>query len=137
MTQTRLFTPFELFGIEVNEGWWPLIKPIYNRIQELNKSGANIEINQIKEKWGELCIYVSSAPEEIYNMIRDAEQRSIHICEDCGKPAESVISTHSWIYTLCPECLKKRGIKVDTTVKEFNRRMKEADSQIDNQYIKK
>ena len=112
----KLYTPFELFGVEVHKGWWPLIEPIYNRIQQLNVEGAGIEITQIKEKWGELCIYVSSAPDEIYEMIREAEELSIHICEDCGQPAERVWSTTGWIYTLCPDCLAERKIKVSCTV---------------------
>ena len=122
----ELHTPFELFGVEVDKGWWPLVKPIIDRIQELNKVGANIAITQIKEKWGELCIYVSGAPEEIYEMIRNAEKKSVHICEHCGKPAERVISRSFWIYTLCPECLRERKIKVFRTVEEFNNQKKEA-----------
>lgn len=122
----ELLTPFELFGAEVGKGWRPLVKPIYKRIRELNKAGANIEIDQIKEKWGELCIYVSGATEEINGMIREAEEKALHICEHCGQPAERVISNYSWIYTLCPECIKKKGIEVVATVDEFNRRMKEA-----------
>lgn len=108
----KLKTPFELFGVEVGKGWWPLVEPIYNRIQELNAVGASIEITQIKEKWGELCIYVSGAPDEIYEMIRDAEKKSIHVCEDCGAPTERVVGNCNWIYTLCPSCLNKRGIKI-------------------------
>lgn len=119
-------TPFELFGVEVGKGWWPLVQPIYNRIKELNKAGAHIEIDQIKEKWGELCIYVSGATEEIDEMIREAEEKSRYICEQCGKPGERIISSTSWVFTLCPDCIKKRGIEVDATVDEFNRRAKEA-----------
>ncbi len=119
---SKLCTPFELFGIEVGKGWWPLVYPIYHKIQELNKSGAKIEIRQVKEKWGALCIYVSGAPDEIRNMIREAEEKSIHVCEQCGKPAEPVISVRRWIYTLCPDCLRERGIEVDITVEELNRR---------------
>lgn len=126
MSKQELSTPFELFGVEVGKGWWPLVEPIYNRIQELNKAGSHIEIVQVKEKCGELCVYVSGAPEEIHDMIREAEKKSVHVCEHCGKPAERVISKSSWIYTLCPDCLKERGIKVSGTVEEFNHRMKEA-----------
>lgn len=122
----ELPTSFELFGVEVGKGWWPLVEPIYNRIQELNAQGHNIEITQIKEKWGELCIYVSGAPDEIFDMIREAEEKSQHICESCGKPGERVISKHSWIYTRCPDCIKKEKIEVSGTVDEFNRRIKEA-----------
>lgn len=123
---SKLYTPFELFGIEVDKGWWPLVEPIFNRIKELNEAGAHIEIDQVKEKWGELCVCVSGAPDEIHDMIREAEKKSVHICEHCGKPAERVINEHSWIYTLCPDCLKERDIKVSGTVDESNRRIEEA-----------
>ena len=108
----KLPTPFELFGVEVEKGWWPLVEPIYNRIQELNEQGADIKITQIKEKFGMLCLYVNHAPSEIRDMIRAAEAQSIHICERCGRPAKRIISTWNWIYTLCPDCLKERGITV-------------------------
>ena len=114
----NLPTPFELFGIEVGKGWWRLVGPIYDRIQELNKAGAEIEITQVKEKYGELCIYVSGAPDEIWDMIKQAEKKSIHICEHCGKAGERVISRSSWIYTLCPECIQEKGIKVSGTVND-------------------
>lgn len=112
---SKLYTPFELFGVEVGKGWRPLVEPVYNRIQELNAQGANIEITQIKEKFGMLCIYVHNAPKEIHDMIRDAEAKSVHICERCGKPAGRVKSKSSWIYTLCPDCLEERGIEVVET----------------------
>lgn len=123
-TQNNPPTPFELFGVEVHKGWWPLIEPIYQRIQQLNSEGAGIEISQIKEKFGMLCIYVHHAPDEIYDMIRKAEEQSIHICEDCGEPAERVFGEHKWIYTLCAKCLEKRGIKVVETLEEANARRK-------------
>ncbi len=105
-------TPFELFGVEVGKGWWPLVEPIYNRIQELNVQGAQIEIAQIKEKFGALCFYVHNAPEEIHDMIREAEKKSICICEQCGKPGKRVLGKHRWIYTRCPDCIMEEGIEV-------------------------
>lgn len=118
-------TPIELFGAKVDKGWWPLVESIYNRIQELNEAGANIKIDQIKEKQGELCIYVTDAPEEIEDMIMDAKKKSIHICEHCGKPAERVIKSNSRMRTLCPDCLKEQEFRVDAIVKELNRRIRE------------
>lgn len=109
---SKLYTPFELFGVEVGKGWWPLVEPIYNRIHELNNQGANIEISQIKERFGMLCIYVHNAPGEIIDMIREAEAKSVNICERCGKPASRIKSKSSWIYTLCSDCLQEKGIEV-------------------------
>ncbi len=124
--EKKLYTPFELFGCEVGKGWRPLVEPIYNRIQELNEQGAGIEITQIKEKWGELCIYLSGYTEELEKMIKQAEEKSIHICETCGKPGERVISRFSWIYTRCPECIKEEKIKVGGTVDEYQKKLREA-----------
>ena len=68
--------PFELFGIECDRGWERLYKPVIDGINEYNKAHPEeegIEIYQIKEKWGNLCIYVSSAPKEIWDLIEKAE----------------------------------------------------------------
>ena len=109
-------TPFELIGAEIGKGWWPLVEPIYDKIQALNVQGAQIEISQIKENFGSLCILVNNAPGEIMTMIRDAEEKSIHICEHCGKPAQRVSNEYSWIYTLCSDCLKEKGVEVTETL---------------------
>ena len=105
-------SPFELFGIEVEKGWRPLAEPILQRIEELNTKGAAIEITQIKEKWGALCIYLSEYPEELQKMIQEAEEQSIRTCMNCGKPAQRIWGDNGWIYTLCPDCLAARKIKV-------------------------
>lgn len=111
-TTTHLFTPYELFGQEIGKGWLPLVEPILNRINELNKQGANITITQVKEKWGELCVYLSSYTPELEEMIDEATRKSVTICENCGKPAQRVWGNYGWIYTLCPDCLAARKIKV-------------------------
>ncbi len=108
----ELKTPFELFGLEVGKGWLPLVEPIVNRIQELNEQGADIEIVQVKEKWGELCIYLSSYTPELKAMVDEATRKSVSICENCGKPAQRVWGNYHWVYTLCPKCLKARKIRI-------------------------
>ena len=102
----NLNTPYELFGAEVGKGWVPLIEPIIERVRELNKAGANVKISQIKEKWGSLTIYFDSAPEELWEMAREAEEKSTIICEECGARATQA-EVNGWIYTRCPDCLEK------------------------------
>ncbi len=113
-----LRTPYELFGVEVEKGWVPLVKPIIERIQTLNAQGAGIEITQIKEKWGELCVYLNRYPEGLDRMIQDAAEKSKRVCEHCGKPARRIFSTTGWVHTLCPDCLRERGIQVDRMEEE-------------------
>lgn len=47
--------PFELFGVECGEGWYPLIKPIFEYIEEYNKNKEKEEdkmkVLQCKEKF--------------------------------------------------------------------------------------
>ena len=105
-------TPIELFGLEIGKGWRPLVEPILQKIEELNAAGANIRITQVKEKWGELCVYLSSYTPELEEMIDEAARKSVTICENCGKPAQRVWGNYGWIYTLCPACLAARKIKV-------------------------
>ena len=56
-----LKTPWELFGVECGEGWFPLIEPILQYIQSYNKDKAEeyqIVVYQIKEKWGILQLEI-------------------------------------------------------------------------------
>ena len=84
--------PYELFGIECGEGWSKLYQPIIDYIEEYNKDKEGedkIEIWQIKEKFGFLTIYVSRNTDELRKMIKDAEAKSYHTCEICGRHINS------------------------------------------------
>lgn len=106
-------TPFELFGYEIGAGWMPLVKPIIDKIDELNQSGAQITLTQVKSKFGELRVYIQNENEELQRLIQEACDKSRHICEYCGRHAEQT-TINGWIYTLCPDCMnshKKRDRK--------------------------
>ena len=98
-------TCYELFGIECGKGWYPLIKPIIDYIEEYNKNNDNkIEILQIKEKFGGLRIYTNFHTDELYDMINHAENESYHVCEICGS-REDIGQTQGWITTICRSCI--------------------------------
>lgn len=117
MTEKELLSPYELFGCEFGPGWNSLFEEAKQIIDEWNEKhkdgldtwgGYKLEFSQVKEKWGELCIYLNFYPDEIYDKLVELEQRSRHICEHCGS-TENVTQekTHGWYMTLCPECRKK------------------------------
>ena len=56
---------------------------------------------QIKEKWGELCLY-ASAIEEIMKILEKYEIMSIGYCISCGKPSRYI--TKGWITFQCEDC---------------------------------
>lgn len=106
---TYLPSPFELFGIECGSGWKNLYGPVIERINRYNEEHPEdpIQVEQIKEKWGTLRIYVRSAPQEIYDLIDEAEQKSQYTCEDCGfqnKEKVKIRNTGGWYRTLCERC---------------------------------
>ena len=103
--------PFALFGIECGKGWEKIYMPLFEYIEEYNKGKDEehqIRVLQVKEKYGELRFYTNFCTKELSDMIDKAEEESLHTCEICGKPCES-IEKHGWIYTMCDECLKKHS----------------------------
>lgn len=64
-------------------------------------------IEQIKEKFGSLRIYVSPAPSErVRAVIRKYEVLSGNICIRCGKPDVPMLNTY-WISPYCKDCYSK------------------------------
>ena len=78
--------PFSLFGIEHDYGWFGLTLPILEEIRLYNVANPDrqISIEQIKEKYGSLRIYVSGASDYLEAMIKKAEYESEYIFEICG-----------------------------------------------------
>lgn len=89
------------FGIECGDGWYGIIDWLCS---QLSKEG-NVQAIQVKEKYGGLRFYVSSATEGQYKNIDSAESISYFICEHCGSPFD-VSQTKGWIQTLCIKCKK-------------------------------
>lgn len=105
------------FGCECMDGWFSLIEEAATKIEQINSSlngKGQIQAAQIKEKFGELTIYLSSFGEvstekwdEACKIISDVEGRSWDVCERCGAPATE--TTKGWITRLCKKCLEERN----------------------------
>jgi len=83
--------------IMVGDGWSGLVEKCFNLCHE-----TDIEITQIKEKYGGLRFYVGISDETTLDAINDVEQESYKVCEVCGKPGE--LRDGGWYKTLCDEC---------------------------------
>jgi len=101
--------PFELFGIEHGYGWLGLTLPIIEEVRRYNiKNPENeIKIDQIKEKYGSLRIYLSHEPDYLEAMICKAEHESEYICEICGARGKNE-EINGWYMTLCDEHRKAK-----------------------------
>lgn len=108
--------PFPMFGIEMGEGWKPIAQKVIDQIIEINESlpeNSHIFIDQVKEKWATMRIYVTydNVPKEIVNrvekMIDDAETEAVATCEECGSKENIGMRINGWYTVMCEECAKK------------------------------
>lgn len=92
------------FGIECGNGWYKLLDKLCDEITKACKRDK-IEINviQVKEKYGSLRFYVDSSPEEIDKLIDKAEFESEKTCEICGEPGE-IDYELAWLRCRCEKC---------------------------------
>ena len=76
------------FGFEIGKGWMPLLIELIDKIQMLvnnNPEYADVEILQVKEKYGSLRVYLNYYYKEIEELIKEYEEKSCYICEECGR----------------------------------------------------
>jgi hypothetical protein len=90
------------FPFECGPGWELLIdKALATMVEE-----GSIP-TQIKEKWGELRIYVNSGSDRMFEILEGLEQLSTYTCEECGEYGEAVVRD-GWLVTRCKKCYPKR-----------------------------
>jgi hypothetical protein len=87
----------------------------YSESYELNHSSfvcdcksyrpLTVQLLQVKEKFGLLRVYVSTASKELNEIISGIEQKSAYVCEFCGK--EGSIRLKGWRKVLCDSCEKE------------------------------
>jgi hypothetical protein len=100
-----------VFGFEVGSGWCELLENTFDVLAAIDPN-KTIIIDQIKEKFGQLRMYVHTEGNEdqrrynlIYWIIDCAEEQSGHICEECGEYG-SIVSIGTWLYCRCKKCEK-------------------------------
>lgn len=99
-------------GFAVGPGWWPIIEELCFRIQShinwkneqkekynRGKGCAQVEVVQIKEKFGGLRFYYDGGDDTIDGMVRMAEAWADKSCETCGAPGTR--RGGGWVRTLC------------------------------------
>ena len=97
----KTYSPWfdELFyGIETDDGWIPLLNELCKKLKNLNFNG---KVTQVKEKFGGLRFYVSSATNEQDEIINIYEKLSYSVCERCGRNGH--LRKNGWFRTLCNE----------------------------------
>ena len=117
------------------DGWLKLIDRLSQRITKLDPKGT-IQAVQVKEKFGGLRFYTGPVPaeisEKVFKLISVAEEKSFHICQECGKKGR-MRNDSGWYVTLCerhlkerldPEYLMRRRVKLKPFRHETNKKYK-------------
>ena len=63
-----------------------------------------LHIEQLKEKYGSMRMYINYAPKKVNDVIRDYEYISQYICGQCGSIHGCVINNRGWYFPLCKKC---------------------------------
>ena len=93
-------------GFAVGQGWYTILEILCSNIQhhidwrvKQGQEIAQVEVDQIKEKFGGLRFYYTGGDDEISGMVRMAESWADITCEECG--AAGTRRSGGWIRTLC------------------------------------
>ena len=93
------------FGNDVGPGWMPIVEEAVKALAALENPP---QIVQVKEKFGDLRIYITSYTVDSEFIVNEAARKASTVCEDCGAPGEKS-APRGWLKILCPDCAVKRS----------------------------
>lgn len=97
------------WGITTGDGWYEILRKASQEITEVierKKLDPRLYcFTQVKEKLGELRIYISRSDEDIQQVIYRATEASMTTCEDCGRPG--LMYREGWLRTSCQKCQRE------------------------------
>lgn len=99
----------QIGGFETSQGWYDLLRELSISITMYLETNPieGFEVNQVKQKFGYLCYYVSKCDPIIRELIRNAGREASVTCEDCGSKDRVTIKGSPWISCLCDTCREK------------------------------
>ncbi|GAA5076685.1 hypothetical protein N0B44_12170 [Roseibacterium beibuensis] len=101
-------TDLKAFGVCCGPGWLPILKSLFDDFEKIRQEdGLTITVFQVKEKFGELRVYVRGGNDRVQHRLRDAEWDAMFTCEDCGGRSPGVQSLGGGLNNLCGACRKK------------------------------
>jgi uncharacterized protein with HEPN domain len=102
-------SPFARDGFDVSDGWHAIIERMSARLAV----DPSLHVDQLKEKWGRLAVYLTppgdeAAParisgEDLDRAIDEAEEESERTCMVCGGPGTNE-KRGRWVTVLCGPC---------------------------------
>ncbi|BFH61101.1 MULTISPECIES: hypothetical protein [Paenibacillus] len=103
-------SPWTQYTFECGDGWYQILWDMFTEIEEVYKNNGikiKLTVGQIKQKFGELRVYIHDALPEVNELIVKYQEISVKICEGCGIESSIQRRVHYWT-TLCDDCYDKR-----------------------------
>ena len=114
-TPSNAARPFARDGFDVGDGWFGIVERMSARLA----ADPNLHVDQLKEQWGRLAVYLTppgdaAAPaptvagmpgEELDRAIDEAEEESGRTCMVCGEPGTNE-KRGRWVTVLCGPCVQ-------------------------------
>lgn len=98
--------------LEIPKGWNKLFLQLCEDIrQPLIDEGYldNFRLTQVKEKFNELRVYHTGAPDVVEDIIRKYEVMAKYVCSHCGRPADYE-TCECYIESFCSNCCCKERL---------------------------
>jgi len=98
--------PLGHFNFAVGDGWYRLI---YEMLDEIAAAPGNADVNilQIKEKFGGLRVYYDGGSSSVSAAVDTAARKALMTCEHCGSTKSVARGGRNWVRTLCETCRPK------------------------------
>ena len=103
-------------GFECGNGWYGIIDKCCEGIKRIvDKKGITVVFAQVKEKFGQLRIYVEMEgakdgdKKDVLGLIDSCSKESTHVCETCGVFSKDSLlkDRNGWVCSVCGECETK------------------------------
>ena len=91
-------------GFSIGDGWFPIVEVA---LEKMVAAGWDHDLQQVKQKFCGLRIYIGDTNQRIDEIISWAEALCWRACEHCGKPhGIDFRGFGGWGEALCEECRK-------------------------------
>ena len=92
------------------DGWLPILEDLFGKIDKEVKHASltGFKVQQVKEKFAGLIVYVEGGNEIIDDLIALASRKAAETCEDCGNLGRRRTlnkgNPDEWLRTECDDC---------------------------------
>ncbi len=92
------------FEVWISEGWLALVTEALTRLLKEQGIAPALRVDQIKQKWGKLCINGEAFTERALAIAEEVADSSSRICEICGAQGEPIKNSRGWVIAV--RCVK-------------------------------